>query len=123
MKVTVLITLVLSILSFCFCSTSHSQSMSELNVKVFEEKVEIGKTSGIKNPFAHERGSPQDMSVEDLYLTGIVVGGGGNFALVNGYTFREGDRIAGLVVKSISSDKVVLQKLDRIHTLYLGGGQ
>lgn len=97
-------------------------SMSELDIEEFEKQTEMGKTEGAKNPFAPGKPSPEALSVDDLYLTGVAVGGSGNYALISGYVFMEGDTVAGLTVKAITPEKVVLQRLDKLHTLYIGGG-
>jgi len=99
-----------------------SESMSELNIDTFEKQVKTSQTAALKNPFAPDRPAPSELSSEDLYLTGIAVGSGGQFALINGFIFSEGDAIAGLRIRAITKNKVVLQHLDRVHTLYLNGG-
>lgn len=105
-----------------YCGTVGAQSMSELNIKSFDEKKTSAGTESIKNPFIPGKASPQDLSVENLYLTGIAIGDGKKFALINGFVFSIGDRLAGLTIRSISEDSVVLQQLDKIHTLRLDGG-
>lgn len=104
-------------------ASAFSQGMSELDVKGFNRSNDISELGGTKNPFAPTRSSPQDMILEDLYLSGVALGSGRNFALISGYTVREGDSVAGLRVKAIYKDRVVLQDLDKVHTLYIEGGQ
>lgn len=103
-------------------SAAYPQAMSEINVDGFEKKAESGSTGMVKSPFTPAQPSPRDMLVEDLYLTGIAIGAGKSYALVSGHILTEGDSIAGLRVKSITKGKVVLQHLDKVHTLYLEGG-
>lgn len=101
----------------CFAGT-----MSELNIQTFEKEKIISEGGIGSSPFAPAKPSPQELLVEDLFLTGVAIGGGRNYALISGYILQEGDAIAGLRVKQIMHKKVVLQHLDRIHTLYLEGG-
>jgi hypothetical protein len=113
-----------AILAILFSSAStHAGAVSELDVKGFEKETKAaGTVEQIKNPFTPSRPSPQDLAPEDIYLTGVVIGDGNRYALINGYIFTEGEEVAGLTIKSISGDRVVLQHLDKIQTLYLGGG-
>lgn len=99
----------------------HSQGMSELDLQGFSKKGPVG-TGTVKNPFSASRSSAEDLLPEDLFLTGVAIGEGRSFALISGSIVREGDAIAGLKVRTISKDRVILQKLDKIHTLYLDGG-
>jgi len=103
-------------------SNLFAETMSELDIKSFEDQISTSGTSPLKNPFTPERASVGSLTVEDLYLTGVAIGGGKSYALINGYIFKMGDNVAGLEIKSISTKKVVLQRLDRVHTLYVNGG-
>lgn len=102
--------------------TAYPKGMSELDIGGFEKKKDLGQIGAAKSPFTPARPSPQDLLAEDLFLTGIAIGTGRSYALISGHILTEGDKIAGLRVRSISRGKVVLQHLDRVQTLYLEGG-
>ena len=100
-----------------------AQSMSELNLKGFDKEKTPQETSGTsKSPFSQARVSPKDMNPEDLYLSGIAIGSRKRYALITGHILQEGDLVAGLRVKTININRVVLQHLDKVHTLHLEGG-
>lgn len=110
------------VLGFIIPADCFSQSMSELDMGGFEKRDKDAPSSTVKSPFMPARPSPKDMLVEDLYLTGIAIGGGRDYALISGQILTEGDSIAGLRVKTIARDRVILQHLDKVHTLHLEGG-
>jgi len=106
-----------------FSGVVLAQSMSELNLKGFDKESKTQETSGSsKSPFSQARISPKDMNPEDLYLSGVAIGSGKRYALISGHVLQEGDSVAGLRVKSINLNRVVLQHLDKVHTLNLEGG-
>lgn len=101
---------------------AFAQSMSELDIKGFDKKQDEVRVDRAKSPFSPVTPSPEDLMIEDLYLTGVAVGDGRSYALISGFIVTEGDSVAGLKVRSISRNKVVLQHLDKVHTLHLQGG-
>lgn len=111
-----------SIIVFLFSVSVMAESISELDITGFESETGTSKSSAVKNPFTPDRPTPQEMPLEDLYLTGVAVGSGKSYALINGFVFSVGDKLGGLIVRAITKKKVILQRLDRVHILYLEGG-
>lgn len=104
-----------------FPSLLCAQTMSELNLKEFDKEpfdLDIKQ----QNPFAPTRTFSHDLTEEDLFLTGTAVGTYDSYALISGHVVKEGGSIAGLTVKSIGRNQVVLQHLDRVIKLNLAGG-
>ena len=112
----------LSLMLFFMTANLFAAGLSELNITEFERDKDVRTDGTPSNPFAESHPSPEDMMVEDLFLNGVVVGNGRRYALISGHILTLGDTVAGLRVRSISGKKVVLQDLDRVHTLYLEGG-
>ena len=110
------------ILIVALSSLLFAQGMSELNVREFQKETKVTETGAIRNPFVAKQPLLHDLTVEDLFLNGVVVGPGKSYALINGHALGLGESIAGLRVKSIGKSKVILQHLDRFHILYLEGG-
>lgn len=100
-----------------------AQGMSELNIKDFEKKTTaVTDSDVVKSPFMPAKPVARDLAIEDLFLNGVAIGPTNSYALINGIALTIGDSIAGLRVKSIDKKKVVLQQLDKFHTLYIEGG-
>lgn len=116
--------LILVVVGLCLISPSivSSEGLSELDMSGFEKKDGSAGATTVKSPFVPAKPAPGELMAEDLYLTGVAIGSGGSYALISGYILSEGDYIAGLRVRSITMDKVVLQHLDQIHTLNIEGG-
>ena len=106
-----------------FSSFAAAQSLSDLQWDKF-----VGLTSGEDvqthtDPFAGGVSSAEDLSIEELSLTGIVYGGAeDSYALISGYLVRVGDKIASYKVDAIEKDKVRLKRVDDVYVLVLGGG-
>lgn len=101
-----------------------AQSLSDLDWEGFERQSEGFKVQPHTDPFASGVVAADDLSVEDLQLTGIAYSGksGKSYALISGYLVRPGDRIAGYRVDKIEKDRVRLKRLDEMFILSLGGG-
>lgn len=110
----------------CFLTiswTAYSQSLSDMQWEGFQKKH--GKTS-VKvqsDPFASSGTAVEDLSIEELQLSGIVYYNENDaYALISGYLVRPGDRIAGYRVDIIEREKVKLRRVDEVYVLVLGGG-
>jgi hypothetical protein len=101
----------------------RAQSLSDFDWEGFEGGGGAPKVQSHTDPFASGAVAADDLSVEDLQLTGIVFKENGKaFALVSGYLVRPGDRIAGFRVDRIDKETVRLKRLDEVYILALGGG-
>ncbi|PIR17777.1 MAG: hypothetical protein COV46_02710 [Deltaproteobacteria bacterium CG11_big_fil_rev_8_21_14_0_20_49_13] len=96
----------------------YAASLSDLNTKGFQDRT-TPPVRATENPFMKQNASPQDMVVEDLHLDGIVYSPHSSYALISGFTVREDDDVAGLKVKVIEKDRVVLRQLDQMKILRL----
>lgn len=102
---------------------ASAQSISDLQWDKF-----VGLTSGEDvqthtDPFSGGVSSAEDLSIEELSLTGIVYGDEQDaYALISGYLVRVGDKIASYKVDGIEKDKVRLKRVDDVYVLVLGGG-
>jgi hypothetical protein len=100
-----------------------AQALSDFDWEAFE-----GLGGGVKvqthtDPFSTGVSAAEDLTVEDLQLTGIVYGSPEDaYALISGYLVQPGDLIAGYRVDSIETDRVRLKRIDDIFILVLGGG-
>lgn len=110
----------ISMLGLVFPISIWASSLSDINVPAFKKKEE-GPSEGTRSPFVPARPTIDELSVEELVLTGIVIGKEKAFALISGYIVQVGDRIAGYKVSSIDARRVVLQKMDQTYILSLGG--
>lgn len=104
-----------------FASAGWAQSLSERDMPGFKKQVEA-PAQAARSPFAPAKPTEDEVSIADLVLTGVVIGRDVSYALVSGYVVQVGDKIAGHKVVSIGTDKVILQKLDQVYKLQLGGG-
>ncbi len=101
----------------------HAQSLSDMQ---WEKFVGLSAGQNVKthtDPFAGGVSSAEDLSIEELNLTGIVYGSDEDaYALISGYLVRVGDKIASYKVDLIEKDKVRLKRVDDVYVLTLGGG-
>lgn len=101
---------------------ASARTLSDLNRESFEgEKVEEPTETG-ESPFVPKSKTKEELTIEDLILSGIAVGQKESFALISGVLVRIGERVAGHRVRSIGLDHVVLQQLDKRVILRLQGG-
>lgn len=98
-----------------------TQSLSERDTPGFKKQVEA-PAQAARSPFAPAKPSEEDVTMTDLVLSGVAIGRDSAHALISGYIVQVGDKIAGHRVTSIGTNKVILQKLDQVVTLQLGGG-
>lgn len=105
-----------------WCGGAAAQSLSDLDWEGFEQHSGGAKVQSHTDPFASGAVAADDLSVEDLQLTGIVYNSGESFALISGYLVKPGDRIAGFRVDRVDKDIVRLKRLDEVYILALGGG-
>lgn len=100
-----------------------AQSLSELNWEGFQDAGGEEQVQSHTDPFSSGVSAVEDLSVEDLQLTGIVFNSPNDaFALISGYLVQPGDLIAGYRVDAIEEDRVRLKRINDIFILVLGGG-
>ena len=117
------LTIVMITFGAMLSSDLHAQSLSDFDWEGFESGGGGPKVQTHTDPFASGAVAADDLSVEDLQLTGIAFREGGKaFALVSGYLVSPGDRIAGFRVDRIDKETVRLKRLDEVYILALGGG-
>jgi hypothetical protein len=115
---------VVIILCTFMVSDLWAQSLSDLDWEGFERQSEGLKVQPHTDPFASGVVAADDLSIEDLHLTGIAYSAttGKSYALISGYLVKPGDRIAGYRVDKIEGNRVRLRRLDEVFVLTLGGG-
>lgn len=109
----------------CAGSIGFAQTvLSDLDIESFQKQAEKFQEQTVANPFATGGGSSsaEDLSVEDLVLSGVVFNDTEQYALVSGYLVHTGDTIAGYKVDSIEELRVVLKRLDVTYVLTMEGG-
>ena len=106
----------------CFPTHVCAESFSDINRTIFERVTRPESIQQPVNPFAEGATTPEDLMVEDLQLMGVAIGHNITYALISGHIVEKGDFIAGFQVKSISSNSVVLKRLDEVYILRIGGG-
>jgi len=100
-----------------------AQSLSELDWEGFERAGGEEEVQTHTDPFSSGISAAEDLSVEDLQLTGIVYNTPEDaFALISGYLVQPGDLIAGYRVDGVEKDRVRLKRINDIFILVLGGG-
>ena len=102
---------------------SFAQSLSDFQWDKFVGKTSQKEVQSHTDPFSSGVSSANDLSIEELQLSGIVFRDENDaYALISGYLVSPGDRIAGYRVDLIEKDKVQLKRVDDIFILALGGG-
>jgi len=106
-----------------WAGVARAQSLSDFDWNGFRELRGEPEMQTHTDPFTTGVSAAEDLTVEDLQLTGIVYRKENDaFALVSGYLVRPGDLIAGYRVDAIEKDRVRLKRIDDIFVLVLGGG-
>jgi len=98
-----------------------AQWISDLNRQAFEDLIKGMEKHAPASPFAAGVSTAEDLTIEDLVLTGVVRNDARSYALISGYLVQVGDRIAGFRVDSIETGKVVLKRFDEAYVLTMGG--
>ena len=102
---------------------AFSQSLSDFQWEEFSGSLSEGSAQTNVDPFSSGTSSAEDLSIEELQLSGIVYRDDEDaYALISGYLVKPGDRIAGYRVDLIEKDKVRLRRVDDVFILNLGGG-
>ncbi len=99
----------------------HAQSLSDLNVSAFESLSKGEAKRAPTSPFAPSVSTAEDLTLEDLVLTGIVMNESRAYALISGYLVERGDRIGGFKVDVIEKGRVILRRMDEVYVLTMGG--
>lgn len=109
--------------AFVFPRMIFAQSLSDLDWQGFMKHEGKQEVQTHTDPFASGNSAAEDLTVEDLQLTGIVYGDEkDSYALISGYLVRPGDLIAGYRIDSIDKDRVKLKRVNDVYVLVLGGG-
>jgi len=99
------------------------QSLSDFQWEEFSSSVSEGSAQTNVDPFSSGTSSAEDLSIEELQLSGIVYRDDEDaYALISGYLVKPGDRIAGYRVDLIEREKVRLRRVDDVFILSIGGG-
>ena len=102
---------------------ARAQSLSEFDWDGFRDLGDKHEVQMHADPFSSGVSAVEDLSVEDLQLTGIVYNNPNDaYALVSGYLVRPGDLIAGYRVDAVEKDRIRLKRIDDVFILVLGGG-
>lgn len=103
-------------------SVANARNLSDLNRESFEGDKAEEPTDAGESPFVPKSKTKEELTIDDLILTGVAVGQQESFALISGVMVRVGERVAGHRVRQIGLDHVVLQQLDKRVILRLQGG-
>ncbi len=102
---------------------ASAQSLSDFDWEAMSGESGEVQVQTHTDPFSSGVSAAEDLTVEDLQLTGIVYNDPNDaFALISGYLVQPGDMIAGYRVDGIEKDRVRLKRIDDIFILVLGGG-
>ncbi|MFH1830837.1 MAG: hypothetical protein ABH871_08710 [Pseudomonadota bacterium] len=114
--------LVLAVLVMC-AQGVRAQSLSDFDWDGFTGVGTGQEVQTHTDPFSSGISAAEDLTVEDLQLTGIVYNNPNDaYALISGYLVQPGDLIAGYRVDAIEKDRVRLKRIDDVFILVLGGG-
>lgn len=106
---------------FAAVTTLRAQSLSDINIKAFESLSKGEQQRAPTSPFSTGVSTAEDLTLEDLDLSGIALNESRAYALINGYLVQRGDKIAGFKVDQIERGRVVLRRMDEVYVLTLGG--
>ncbi len=93
------------------------ESYSFLNIEGFENRVSVNETFD-DNPFVQP---VDDFSINDLILTGVVLGHEKRVALINGAILEEGEKFGNNKIISIEKRRVIIKNQDGIYSLSMKG--
>ncbi len=111
------------LLTMFLSGVAGAQSLSDLSMKQFESETSKYQVQSHVDPFSSGVSAAEDLSIEDLQLSGIVFRDTKDaYALISGYLVRPGDMIAGYRVEKVEKDRVRLRRIDDVFVLALGGG-
>jgi hypothetical protein len=100
---------------------TRAQPLSDLNVSAFENLSKGEAKRAPTSPFAPSVSTAEDLTLEDLVLTGIAMNESRAYALISGYLVGRGDRIGGFKVDAIEKGRVILRRMDEVYVLTMGG--
>ena len=110
-------------LSCLISNSADAQSLSDFQWDNFVENASDGDVRAHTDPFASGMTSAEDLSIEELQLSGIVYYDDNEaYALISGYLVKPGDKIAGYRVDLVEKDRIRLRRVDDIFVLSMGGG-
>ena len=99
-----------------------ADSLSDLDIQTFQRQAEKFQEQTVANPFSGGASTADDLTLEDLTLSGVVRNKGEQYALISGYLVRLNDRIAGYRISQIDESRVVLKRFDVTFVLSMEGG-
>lgn len=99
----------------------RAQALSDLDTSQFESLSKGEEQRAPTSPFTGGVSTAEDLTLEDLVLTGIAMNENRSYALISGYLVQRGDHIAGFKVESIEKDRVILRRADEVYVLTMGG--
>jgi hypothetical protein len=109
--------------SLACLTAAQSQPLSDFGWDEFQSVGGKKEVQTHTDPFASGVSAAEDLTVEDLQLTGIAYSSANEaYALISGYLVRPGDLIAGYRVDGIEKDRVRLKRINDVFILVLGGG-
>lgn len=111
----------LTIFAIASIGKLFAQPLSDLDIAAFENLSKGEAKRAPTSPFAPSVSNAEDLTLEDLVLTGITMNESRAYALISGYLVQRGDRIAGFKVDSIEKGRVVLRRMDEVYVLTMGG--
>jgi len=107
---------------FLFSTVAMAQPLSDLNFETLKkyQKQQTGDNTA-KNPFVPGVQTLNDISIQDLILSGTIKGEAQSWALVNGQIISKGEKLAGYDVEDIRDGVVVLKQGNLTFELKLSG--
>lgn len=110
------------VLMFACIGEASAKSLSTVNKERFFKKADGGEGALAASPFAPKRLRDDQLKVDQLRLTGVVIGATQAFAMISGNAYQLGDRIAQYRLTQIDTDTVLLKKREKSIRLRVGEG-
>ncbi len=111
----------LGIIANVFPADIFAEALSDLNLEAFQVMTKSEEKKAPSSPFATGVSTAEDLTIEDLVLSGIAMNATNSYALISGYLIQRGDKIAGFRVDAIEKGRVTLRRMDEVYVLTIGG--
>lgn len=98
-----------------------AEALSDLNTEAFRGLTRSEEKKAPSSPFTTGVPTAEDLTIEDLVLSGTAINAMNAYALVSGYLVQRGDKIAGFRVDTIDKGRVTLRRMDEVYVLTIGG--
>lgn len=102
---------------------AQAEPLSDLDLETLKPNQGGNESVGElpKNPFVPGIQTLNDISLQDLVLSGIIYSESQSWAMINGQMIQKGEKLAGYEVSDIQSNSIFLKQGDLTYELKLSG--